>query len=568
MIDTRLSLAISHADGRTSRWGPGEAESDDIPDDGLTFSTSIPGGDRDLSCALLRRIDTDWPDLELFNNVRCYGAGQRTAFQGRMQQFPRSHGDQYQISPSAVGLSAHLRDDPSFVEVYVDRSISSWGDIPLSRKNALATANVSFGDFSFAAQGATNQQLDPARRHHGVVTTTTPGTALVAALPNQALGTATIAEARYTMPAGREAATVRYKTQTTWFPAGWTSKLITSSSDSDYTGAETYTFTNDSTIRAHVLSTARRYLTIQVYSNGNASTPAAGANWNAAMLAVYGNHGLTSRAITSEPDGFYASDVIADVVSRAAPLLTYTTGSSGSIQPTTFAIPHLAFRDPTTAADAIDRVNAYHIWDHGVYDGEFFFREPDPDRLLWEARLSDGAQLDFDGDTGEQVINGVFVTYAEPTGEQKTVGPPGGSFDATDSALQDTSSTNPANANGIPRKWTQLTLSFPTTQSGATAIGAAYLAERSLAGRRGSVTLTGTATHPTEGKVPAWRVRAGDWVTLKDLTGATVPRKIINTSYGNSGKTVRLDLDNTVAKLDAILERVGILTGIATGGGF
>ena len=132
----------------------------------------------------------------------------------------------------------------------------------------------------------------------------------------------------------------------------------------------------------------------------------------------------------------------------------------------------------------------------------------------------------------------------------------------------DTSSSNPVNAHGLGSKWVQLSISFPTTLAGATQIGAVYLAERSLAGRRGTVTLTGTATHPTEGKVPCWRVRSGDWISLKDLNGATVPRKVISKTYSHSNRTVRLELDNTSAKLDSILARVGIQAGIAVGGGF
>ena len=38
-----------------------------------------------------------------------------------MAQLPRQHGTGIAINPGAVGYSAHLRDDPSFKEVYIDR---------------------------------------------------------------------------------------------------------------------------------------------------------------------------------------------------------------------------------------------------------------------------------------------------------------------------------------------------------------------------------------------------------------------------------------------------------------
>jgi hypothetical protein len=44
-----------------------------------------------------------------------------------MAQFPRSHGDGFQIVPGAVGHSAALTDNPSFREIYVDRDLSHWG---------------------------------------------------------------------------------------------------------------------------------------------------------------------------------------------------------------------------------------------------------------------------------------------------------------------------------------------------------------------------------------------------------------------------------------------------------
>jgi hypothetical protein len=83
-----------------------------------------------------------------------------------------------------------------------------------------------------------------------------------------------------------------------------------------------------------------------------------------------------------------------------------------------------------------------------------------------------------------------------------------------------------------------------------------FLAERGQASRRGSLTLTGTVTHPTKGERPVSEVRAGDFVQLADRPDDPV-RRIINTRYDHDTLQNVLDLDNTVFRTDAILERMG-----------
>jgi hypothetical protein len=143
----------------------------------------------------------------------------------------------------------------------------------------------------------------------------------------------------------------------------------------------------------------------------------------------------------------YASDVIAHARQRQRlPELNYTTGATGTIQPTTFAIPQMAFKEPTTAAEVISRANAYHGWDWMVWEGRTFYFVPAASGVQWQARQSDGASLQLEGDAADQVINGVVVAYSD-NGTTKYAGPGRVGMDVESSALQDTSSDNPFNAH-------------------------------------------------------------------------------------------------------------------------
>jgi hypothetical protein len=533
-----LSLSIELPDGRTKRWGPDELAAADVPG-GLNFGTSVPGGFKDLTCELLRRIDLDWDDNVLFATVKVLAPGNQIVWEGRAHAFPRSHGDSHTITPGAVGWNAHLKDDPSFAEIYVDRDLSGWTNQSNDRALVWVTAAYDIVGTPTLRPG------NPAK--------------LVSSWQGP-WGSKQVVFGQYDsqhVPIGAVYYDIDPGVRVAADPGSpWTYRLELDANE-DWTGA------TDSTGNLHsaggsgyLTATGDRYYAEFDFVFDGTSTQAVVYDVSA-TFAVYGAHGLTRRG--DDPGGVYASDVVEHVVSTAAPLLTYTTGDGGSIEPTTFVIPHLAFKDPGTAEDAILATNVFHLYEWGVWENrEFFWRQPNPDRLCWEARLSDGARLDLEGDSADDIFNGVLVSYTDPNGRRRTAGPPGSGAHVEDAALQDTSDTNAANQVGIPAKWAKLDVSQVTTDAGAVQLGSIFLAEKALAQRQGSLVVAGAIQHPTKGKRPVYEVRAGDYVRVSDHP-ADVPRRILDTSYSHDTATVRCTLDNTSHRVDAVLERFGVV---------
>jgi hypothetical protein len=520
-----LHVEVTDANGVKTRW---DADSPDpaLRPQGLSFSTQRGNGFGTGSCSLSRRIDRDYVDLNLYDDFAFVGYDGSVAYEGRLGAMPRSLDTQHTISVQLAGWMAHAKDK-KFSEIYVDRAYGSWGDMSLAQKvNHVATNNRDIQSFSWS----------------------TDRDGLVAALPNQALGAQVISETWYEAPTGVTVAKVMYTGADSALPAGWLAPTVYATDDDNTAGvAETYGLTFDSTLRTQSLTTARRYLALRHHSNGTASTPAAGSMRRVYQVGVYGSHGLTTRTIdSSNPDGLYASDVISNIVSRFCPKL-----NANGVLDTTYAIPHLVFRERTTPFDAFLEINKHHLWELAVWeDKTLHFYPHDLSDYDWEVRTDDpGTSFDLQGDSTDEHFNGIVVQFTNvSTGRQEVLTP-----DDT-SALADTNPENPATLHGIDR-WDEISLSSPTTSTAAAEIGRAALAERNQPKAPGSIRVTGHIKDRAGHWTPVWKVRAGDTIAVTNHPNDR-PRLVTETNYNHDDRTVTISVDSETRRLDAVLDRI------------
>lgn len=531
----RLDIGITVPQGSgVYRWGHDAPRPENAPS-GLTFSTTMPGGFEQASLTLPRQPGQDYPDLAEFADVTIRGAGRQTAWQGRIDTTPRTSGEQQAVSPSLVGWQAHLDANETVQMIYVSQNSSLWADAPLTEQIRLAAAGISYGDFSWSSQNG----------------------GLVCALPNQALGATTIAEMWFTAPAGVLISKVMYLGADTSMPAGYEAPTLLSHSDTLESPANSNAMTLDGTLHTTTSTFPNRAVSVRVYSVATAATPASGAQRQIKTMGVYGNHGLTTRAISSTiPDGVLASDVVAHALGKWAPLLNFTTGPTGTIQPSAFAIPHLVFTSlPTKVSDVITGALAYELQDWAVWEGRtFYMNDRGAKGRAWRARVGP-AGLQETGPQSSRIWNSTLVQYSNADGTQRTVGPPGSGADTEDASLVDTDPQNAANQAGETRR--AVTAMGTSTPAGAVQVGARFLQYQKTLDTSGQASIVGHVQDTSGVWWPSWLIRAGDTITFTDAHDP-VPRRIVKTSYDDGSKANGLTLDNPPDALPELLARMSI----------
>lgn len=545
----RLNVLVQTPNGRRQRWGEDDPNPRNAP--GLmSFGTAIPGGFERFTCTLQRNPQLAYPDLAELSKVTVLGVGGSVAWQGRLEKLPDTAGYQSQVTPEAVGYQAALEDNNSAREIYVDIELAKWQTPPIARKIELLEKSIDEEDASVGSGS--------------VAPSEGAGAALVTQITG-AWARGRASEAWYDalgLPIG--SVYYAWKQALSYSDVNWNWNVDLVSTE---TGEGTTVDTGDlravgpgsGTLDATALSQTLAF--VQLYYD-----VAAGGEgvqypvlWTA--LAVYGTHGLTLYGpdTQTEAKGVLASDVVAHALGKWAAKIAATVGPEGSIQPTSFVIPHLAFLEATNVAEIIKQATRFELEDWAVWEGPMLYMNARGARgNRWKARVGP-AQLQQAGPQISRLWNGVVVAYTDVTGRTRLVGPPGfaGGEPATeDLGLVDLDPTNPLNEAG-ETKWALLKMGTSTAE-GAKAIGRAYLREQATLETSGQASIVGHVEDERGTYYPAWMIRGGDQISFVDASN-TGYRKIVSTNYDDPSKTNTLQLEQPPDDLQALLERLSVV---------
>lgn len=513
----------------------------------------MPGGFESADATLPRKPGVAYADLTPFSNWRIQGAGGECAWEGQLRDTPRSSGNERAISPRGAGYQAHLDDDKSARMVYVDQDFGNWGSSSTQRRIDLLTSGLVPNESSVTPDE------------------TTGAPALETSVQGPwAAGNPPVSEGVYDskgIPIGSVFYAWKRSSTTDNTDTNWTWRLQASAADTftsadatgnlraagPGTGTLTTTSGDKTFVTAHIF-----YGAVAKTTDGNKYC----IYWT--KLAVYGDHGLTKQGTASatEAQGFYASDVIAHALRTWAPLISFTEGSTGTLTPTSFVIPQLEFRDPTTTAEIIRQANRFHLRDWAIWEGQragqptFYYHDRGARGKAWRARIRP-AQLEETGQSADRIWNGIIVRYNDVDGTSKTVGPAGSGATTEDDSLEDSDPLNPANQKGI-RRWDVLDMSGVSTSAGAIEVGRRFLEEANLLDTSGQARIVGYCEDDKGVIHPAWKIRAGDTISFVDAADKSA-RRIVKTSYSHSDRTNSIDLDAPPEGLDALLERLQVV---------
>lgn len=577
-IEASIDVVIGNA--QKSRWASDASDPGDVMQ-GLTFSDTMPGGDESMSAALIRIAERDYPDLAKLVKITLRGVGGEVAWQGRLDQAPRTSGDQIEINPQAVGFQATLDDDSSVRLIPIDQDFSQWLGAGIRRKlNMVSGLNP---DGSALVYGQTDVDdpsnvVDPtqqtpaletgfsgpwARSHDNEAWYDAAGVPIDRVLWRWALN---------------GIFTNLSSIDPNWVFSGFLSddNVGTASDLGTNQNNPAYIYPGwpgygDGVINA--TTSTRKWAAVYLLYNGagggGGGTDGTQAGLNYAIdwlkLAVVGKHsGIGIHGVW--PDvGVLAHEVVAYALDTWSDLAFDINPVPGfdpdySIQQSGFQIPHLTFKDPlTTLNSVITQSIRFELPDWYIRSryGQptFFLNDRGARARTWVARTGPSHLVNA-GAQSTSLWNGVVVSFTDTTGVARTVGPPGSGANVEDPSLLDADPENPVNAAGGKPRYAPVTMGT-STAPGAIRVGAMFLQEHKLINLSGAAQFDGYAEDDRGNIWPAWMVRSGDYVKYVDASD-TSPRRIVRREWDDAQKRAAVTLDSPPDSMQQVLERLSI----------
>jgi len=525
-----LSVVVTDAAGVGTRWGSEDADAATVPQ-GISFSTQRMQGFADATLTLRRRIDMDYVDLHLLDDIAFIGGDGSVAYEGRVAAMPRSFDTGHSVTLQLVGWMAHARDR-KFTEIYVDRDLSRWTGASQARRLALANGTRNYWEPE-VLPGSVTGTIALRTKIVGPFSAASASEAIYDARPNKIGGI-------YYQYAGN--------TNVNGADANWLFQVFFSPDDVFSTGGGTGDLQASSGsagsgfIANPTPATWPIALIQQTYSAASASTTEFSLDWT--NVTVYGAHGLGLYG--GAPQGLRLSDILTNIATRFCPKL-----NPAGIAENVYVVPHMVFVERTDPYDAFLALNAYSLWNLAVWENKtLWYTPPDLTDYDWEVRISDpGVTMQLQGDSTENLANGIVVQFTNvATGHTDTLTPD------IYADLRDDSVENPANQHGYPL-WPEYQLSIPATTDSALQIGRVALAEFNQPKAPGTITVSHFIKDRAGHSQPVWKVRAGDTISITDHPNDR-PRMISETSYDHDSKTLTISLEAPAKRLDAVVDRI------------
>jgi hypothetical protein len=517
----RLSFEVETPGGARFRWANDARDAVNIPQN-VSWSDTMPGGFETLSLTLPRQPGIEYADLDRMSTVRVFGSGGGITGEFRLEKAPRTSGDEVAIAPEAVGWQAHLGDDKSAREIYVDTDLNHWTNPPYQPRHDGLIAGGFNPDYDV---GIVYYDAGPVLqimiRDHWDALKPHPCPQYIShRIPMGSVYYAWSAGGGIVSPGGTPVTTWTWDIRAA--PTGWISN-----GEYDSTGD------------------------LAVASEGTGTlftTTTTGDKIFAELRFLY-----ELAPAGTEAQGLLASDIAVHAVRNWAPMLQTT---SESIIPSALPITQACYFDATTAGDIIHDVVRYELLDWAVWENRTFWLTPRNEMgRSWRARIG-ATQLQETGPQTDRLWNGVMVSYTDWGGETRNVGPPTSGADTETSALLDSDPENPATKLGI-RRYEQLSAGKSMTADLAVYLGQRFLQESKTLDRSGQARIVGHVQDEHGVLFPYHAIRAGDTISFTDAADPS-PRRIVRTQKSASDYSVTLDLDAPPEGLQAILSRLDL----------